>query len=103
MAISEGFDKRSITATFAVSFDGTFLPMELIYGGKTTQSLPKFKIPTNFSLGVNPTHFSNEKEACKMIEEIIASYVKNVWKRDKLPIDQKALLRYSNGNGDAFV
>ena len=38
-----------------------------------------------------------------MIEEIIASYVKNVWKRDKLPIDQKALLRYSNGNGDAFV
>ena len=27
-----------------------------------------------------------------MIEEIIAPYVKNVWKRDKLPVDQKALL-----------
>ena len=103
MATAEGFDKRSITATFAISFNGTFLPMQLIYGGKTTQSLPKFKIPSNFSLGVNPTHFSNENEACNMIEEIIASHVKNVWKRDKLPLDQKALLRYSNGNSDAFV
>ena len=27
-----------------------------------------------------------------MIEEIIDSYVKNVWKRDKLPVDQKVLL-----------
>ena len=27
-----------------------------------------------------------------MIEEIIAPYVKNVWKRDKLPVDPKALL-----------
>ena len=26
-----------------------------------------------------------------MIEEIITPYVKNVWKRDKLPVDQKAL------------
>ena len=27
-----------------------------------------------------------------MIEEIVAPYVKNVWKRDKLPVDQNALL-----------
>ena len=49
-------------------------------------------IPSSFSLSVNPTHYSNENEACKMIEEIIAPYVKNVWKRDKLPVDPKALL-----------
>ena len=42
-------------------------------------------------MSVSPTHYSSENEACKMIEEIIASYVKNVRKRDKLPVDQKAL------------
>ena len=47
---------------------------------------------SSFSLSVNPTHYSNENKACKMIEEIITPYVKNVWKRDKLPLDQKALL-----------
>ena len=66
--------------------------MQLIYGGKATQSLPKFKFPSSFSLGVNPTHYSSKNEACKMIEEIIAAYVKNVWERDKFPLDQKALL-----------
>ena len=66
--------------------------MQLIYEGKTTQSLPKFKFPSSFLLSVNPTHYSNENEACKMIEEIIAPYVKNVLKRDKLAVDQKALL-----------
>ena len=34
-------DKRSITATFAVTLCGKFLPMQLIYGGKTKLSLPK--------------------------------------------------------------
>ena len=80
VAIAGGSDKRSITATFVVSFGGTFLPMQLIYGGKTTQSLPKFRFPSSFSLSVNLTHYSTGNEACKMIEEIIAPYVKNAWK-----------------------
>ena len=36
-------DKRNITATFAISLSGEFLPMQLIYGGKTNQSRPRFK------------------------------------------------------------
>ena len=90
VVIAGGYDKRSITAIFTVSFDRTFLLVQLIYGGKMTQSLPIFKFPSSFSLSVNPTHYSNENEACKMIEEIIAPYVKNVWERNKLPVDQKA-------------
>ena len=35
-------DKRQITATFAVSASGDFLPMQLIYAGKTKRCLPKF-------------------------------------------------------------
>ena len=39
VAIAGGSDKRSITATFTVSFDGTFLPMQLIYRGKDDSKL----------------------------------------------------------------
>lgn len=38
-------DKRTITATFAVTLSGEFLPMQLIYGWKTQQSLPRYKFP----------------------------------------------------------
>jgi len=31
-------DKRSITATFSITLSGIFLPMQLIYGGKTQKS-----------------------------------------------------------------
>ena len=39
--ISGSADKRSITATFAQTLEGFFLPFQLMYKGKTTQSLPK--------------------------------------------------------------
>ena len=64
VAIAGWSDKCSITETFAVLFDGTFLPMQLIYEGKSTQSLPKFRFLSSFSLSVNPTHYSIENEAC---------------------------------------
>ena len=34
--------KRQITATFAISATGEFLPMQLIYPGKTKRCLPNF-------------------------------------------------------------
>ena len=34
-------DKRMITGTFAVTLGGNFLPMQLIYGGKTNQNIPR--------------------------------------------------------------
>ena len=85
-------DKRTITATFAISIRGDFLPMQLIYGGKTKKYLPRFKFPEKFSLSYNETHYSNEKEACKFIEEILKPYIKQVIERDNLPIDQTALV-----------
>ena len=56
-------DKRSITATFATSLDGKFLPLQLIYGGKTEKSLPPVIFPESFSLSANEKHYSNETEA----------------------------------------
>ena len=85
-------DKRSITAIFSITFSGKFLPMQLIYGGKTTKSLPRFKFPSDFLLSVNKTHYSNKKEVCKLIEEILVPYIEKVRQEENLPVSQKALV-----------
>ena len=43
--IAGGEDKRAITATFVETLDCKFLPMQLIYGEKTSQLLPKTQFP----------------------------------------------------------
>ena len=84
-------DKRSITATFSVTLDNKFLPMQLIYKGKTNQSLPKVKFPNRFSLSANKSHYSNETESIKFLEEIILPYIRQ--ERERLGCEnQKALL-----------
>ena len=56
-------DKRNITLTFVVSFSGEFLPMQIIYGGKTTASQPRgFVSQKNFvSLKILNTGRMNKK------------------------------------------
>ena len=87
-----GSDKRCITGTFGITFTNKFLPIQLIYGGKTEQSLPRFKFSDGFSTSVNPTHYSNATESIKLIEEIIAPYLKEDRKKLSLEISHKELL-----------
>ena len=68
VTIEGSSDKRSITATFAISLHGDFLPMQLIYGCKTSQSLPRYRFPKGFCLSFNPKHFSNTNESIKVLE-----------------------------------
>ena len=84
--------KRTVTSTFTISLQGDFLPMQLIYGVKTRKCLPRFKFPKKFSLSYNETHYSNEKEACKFIEEILQPYITKITERENLPVDQKSLV-----------
>ena len=77
VSIAGSSDKRSITGTFTITLNGHFLPMQLIYGGKIKQSLPRFKFPDGFSLSCNPKHFSNAMESIKLINEIIIPYVQS--------------------------
>ena len=69
-------DKISITATFSITLLGQFLPIQLIYWGKTSQNLPRYQFPRIFSLSVNEKHFSNTSESIKLLNEIIVTYVK---------------------------
>ena len=49
-------DKRSIAATFSITLDNKYIPMQLIYRGETGQSLPKVKFPGRLSLSVYESH-----------------------------------------------
>ena len=84
--------KQAIAGTFGITLSNKFLPMQLIYGRKTAQSLPKFKFPESLSLSANPKHFSNTTESLKLLDEIIILYVKNEREQLKLEPSQPALL-----------
>ena len=77
VSIAGSSDKHSITGTFTITLNGHFLPMQLIHGGKTKQSLPRFKFPDGLLLSCNPKYFSNAMESIKMINEIIIPYIQS--------------------------
>ena len=93
VAISHSSDKRSITITIGISLDGTILPYQLIYAGKTPRCLPDRRLlPENFLLSFNPTHWSNEVETTKLLQSVLGPYFDSTKKRLNLPRAQKSLL-----------
>ena len=84
--------RKAITATFGITYTNKFLPMQLIYGGKTERCYPRFDFPESFSLSCNPKHFSNTQESVKLIEEIIIPYLKEERQNLNLLPDHWSLL-----------
>ena len=64
--------------------------MQLIYQGKTGESLAKMKFSDSFSLSISAIHYSNENEASKFTEEIILPYIWEELEKLECP-NQKAL------------
>ena len=91
--ISSINDKPSITATFSITLDNKFLPLQLIYKGKTNNSILKVSFPEEFSLSGNEKKYSNEKESLKLLHEFILSYIQQEQK-NLGPENQKALIIY---------
>ena len=56
-----------IPGTFAITLSEKFLPIHLIYGGETAQSIPKVVFQKKFGLSVNPSHYSNSEESLKFL------------------------------------
>ena len=71
-------DKRMITATFAATLSGKFLPMQILYGGKTDHCHPKHQFPSEYDIYHNPNHWANEECALRFIEKIILPYIKAI-------------------------
>ena len=59
VAIKDLSFKKSIIASFRITFNLKFVPMQLIYGGKSQRTLPRVNFPDSFSLNAKEKHFSN--------------------------------------------
>ena len=69
-------DKRQITATFTVSMTGKFLPIQLIYDGKTPRWLPRFDFLADFNVTFSDNHWSNTEKSNELFEKIIFSFLR---------------------------
>ena len=84
-------DKRQITATFAATLDGQFLPMQLLYQGKTNRCHLKFSFPCEFDVIHTPNHWPNKGTCIRFTESILNPYITRIRKEMDSP-DQPALL-----------
>ena len=65
-------DKREITALFSGATDGSFLPPQLIYGGKTDRSHPQgIQCPHEWNISHNDNHWSNETSMLEYLEKLL--------------------------------
>ena len=92
VSIAGSTDKRMITATFSITLTGEFLPIQLIYDGKTNKSISAVSFPSDFVISANEKHYSNEREALNMLENIIIPYVEKQRVSLNLDFDHPALL-----------
>lgn len=62
-------DKRNITAVFCCAADGTFLPAQLIYSGKTKRCLPSAVFPAGWLTAFNAAHWP-PLETCTLLFQL---------------------------------
>ena len=67
--------------------------LQLIFKGKTNESLLKVTFPEEFSLSANEKNYSNEKESLKFLGQFILSYIQQEQKILGSE-NQKALIIY---------
>ena len=85
-------DKCQITATFTVSASGVFLPVQLIYQGKTKRCLPKFKFPKEFHVTYTKNHWSNFEKWVELFKKAIFPYLQAKKKEFRYPEEQYSLI-----------
>ena len=86
-------DKRQITAVFGCSLVGDFLPLQLIYQGKTTRCLPQVEVPPDWHITYSVTNDSTMKD---YVDKIIIPCIQK--KREELNVlpDHRALLLFDH-------
>ena len=92
--IGKGKSKQ-ITGTFSCTKSGLFLPMQLIYQGKTQRCHPTgIEFPEGFDVTHTENHWNNEEKVIEHFETVIFPFVESKRAELGLPEDQKALLIY---------
>jgi len=81
------------------ALSGKFLPLQIIYQGKTDLCHLKYKFPEGWNVTHSENHWSNEQTMQEYAENVLIPYVESVV--DEYPLnrkDQKALCLF-----DVFV
>ncbi len=76
-------DKRQITAVFGCSITVDFLPIQIIYKGKTKRCLPSFAFPPDWHAKFSHNHWSKCKTI--IINKVLRPYIKRKKAELKLP------------------
>jgi hypothetical protein len=83
-------DKHQLTAVFAGSMSGSFLPPQIIYQGKTKKCLPNVEFPKSWHVTNTHNHWANENTTEDYIKFILLPYVEK--KRMELKTPSAAAL-----------
>ena len=73
-------DKRQITATFAALLSGSFLPVQLVYQGKTFKCHP-VDFPKGWHITHSANHWCTEETMKSYIQLLIVPYVQEKQKQ----------------------
>ena len=90
-------DKRQITAVFCSSAAGEFLPIQLIYTGKTDCCHPRYPFPPEWNVTHSRNHWSNEDTMVQYVDNIILPYVEKV--REEVGAEKAAIVIMDNFKG----
>ena len=64
-------DKRQATVIFYGALTGDFLPVQLVYKGKTSCCHPHFQFPSGWHIAHSPKHWSTEETMLQYMKHII--------------------------------
>ena len=92
-------DKRQITAVFCGSLSGNFLPLQVIYQGKTPRCHPCYQFPLDWHITHTPTHWSTEETMKMYLHKILFPYIDSVRGDNQLDDDHPALAIFKNFPG----
>ena len=76
---------------------GSFLPIQLIYKGKTDQCHPHFNFPLDWNITYSPKHWSTQETMIQYVDNIIVPFVDTT--REALGEDKAAVIIMDNFKG----
>ena len=92
-------DKRQITAVFAATMSGEFLPPQIIFAGKTKRCLPSASFPKDWNITYTANHWPNENTSELYIKSILIPYLQKKREELSLSLDHPALVLFDRFKG----
>ena len=90
-------DKQQLTAVFGGTMSGHFLPLQIIYKGKTEKCFPSVSFPETWHVTFTPNHWANEKTTEDYINKILIPYIES--KRKDCYASSSALVIFDRFKG----